>query len=114
MSTDRSRGTRASEDLARSLRRLDGRIRRWSAARWTGRSADGRARVDAAHELAVTLAALGRRAGNLAPDIPPPAVAPHALADQFTVLGRELQEAPDVGVYAEAGAAAVERFLNGL
>ncbi len=110
-------GERRSADLdalARSLRRLDDRVRRWSSARWVGRGSDGRPRADAAHDLAVTLAELGRLAGNGAPPDPPPAVAPHAIADQLLVLGQELQHAPRAADQAEAGTAAVERFLAGL
>ncbi|MGZ4435532.1 MAG: hypothetical protein ACXVW7_18205 [Trebonia sp.] len=99
------------EQLAGCLRRLDGRVRRWSNTRWASRGSDGRTRAETAHELAVTLAELGRQAGNGAPPEPPPVVSAHAIADQLTVLGRELQQAPDGAAYAEAGAAAVERFL---
>jgi len=62
----------------------------------------------------VTLAELGRLAGNGAPAAPPPAVAPHAIGDQLIVLGRELQNAPQAAEYVQAAAAAVERFLSGL
>jgi hypothetical protein len=101
-----------ADPLAAGLRRLDARVRRWSNARWVSRGDDGRTRAEAAWELAVTLAELARRAGNLAPDEPPPRVQPHAIADQLMVLGRELQQAPDGAAYAEAGVAAVERFLR--
>ena len=102
------------EQFAGALRRLDARVRRWSGVRWAGRGADGRPRAEAAYELAVTLAELARRAGNGGPDEPPPVVEQHALADQLTVLGRELQKAPDAATYAEAGVAAVERLLADL
>ncbi len=98
--------------LASCLRRLDARIRRWSNARWASRGSDGHTRADAAHALAVTLAELGRRAGNGAPAQPPPALEPHAIADQLAVLGRELLNAPEAAAYAQAGAAAVDRFLD--
>lgn len=62
----------------------------------------------------MTLAELARLAGNGAPPAPPPALAPHAIADQLFVLGRELQDAPHAAAQAEAGTAAVERFLAGL
>lgn len=99
-------------DLARNLRRLDARIRRWSNSRWASRGSDGRTRAQAAYELALTLAELARRAGNGAPDESPPVVEPHAIADQLAVLGRELQEAPDGAAHAKAGAAAVERLMQ--
>ncbi len=102
------------DPLTNSLRRLDARVRRWSSARWSSRGSDGRPRADSAHELAVTLALLGRLAGNGAPGDPPPVVEPHAIADQLMVLGRELQEAPDAATQTEAGVAAVERFLSTL
>jgi hypothetical protein len=104
----------ADEGLARSLRRLDTRIARWSAARWAGRGHGSTTRAEAAHELAITLAELARQAGNGAPAEPPPAIAAHAIADQLTVLGRELRNAPEAAAYAERGAAAIEGFLAGL
>jgi hypothetical protein len=102
------------DPLAGSLRRLDARVRRWPNTRWASRGSDGRTRAEAAYELAVTLAELGRRAGNGAPGGPPPVLPAHAIADQLIVLGRELQKAPAAAAHAEAGVAAVERFLDGL
>jgi hypothetical protein len=102
------------DPLAAALRRLDARVRRWPATRWAARGSDDRTRAEAAHELAVTLADLARQAGNLAPDEPPPVVAAHAIADQLAVLGRELQQAPGGATFAEAGVAAVERFVAAL
>jgi hypothetical protein len=101
------------DPLATCLRRLDGRVRRWSSSRWAGLGSDGRTRAEAAYELAVTLADLGRRAGNGAPSEPPPVVQPYAIADQLAVLGRELQKAPAAATHTEAGVSAVERFLAG-
>jgi hypothetical protein len=101
--------------LARSLARLDNRVRRWSATRWEGSTADGdRSRAEAAHELAHTLARLGRRAGNGAPDVSPPRVAPHAIADQLTVLGRELVAAPQAADVADQAIAAVDQLESAL
>jgi hypothetical protein len=97
--------------LARSLRRVDDRVRRWSPSRWAAAGSDRRPRSEAAHELALTLAALGRLAGNGAPSQAPPEVQPHAIADQLSVLGQELANAPKAADHAEAGTAAVERFL---
>ncbi len=100
--------------LARSLRRVDDRVRRWSPSRWAAPGGDGQPRSEAAHDLAVTLAELGRLAGNGAPAQAPPEVAPHAIADQLLVLGQELASAPQAAAHAGAGTAAVERFLAGL
>jgi hypothetical protein len=100
--------------LARSLRRVDDRVRRWSPSRWAAAGSAGRSRSDCAHDLAVTLAALGRLAGNGAPSQAPPEVQPYAIADQLLVLGQELANAPQAAAHAEAGTAAVERFLAGL
>jgi hypothetical protein len=62
----------------------------------------------------VTLAGLGRLAGNGAPAQAPPEVQAYAIADQLLVLGQELLNAPRAAAHAEAGTAAVERFLAGL
>jgi hypothetical protein len=108
---------RRTDDLAalgRGLRRVDDRVRRWSASRWSARGSDGRPRSDSAHDLVLALAELGRLAGNGAPAQQPPEVAAHAIADQLLVLGQELLNAPRAAAHAEAGAAAVERFLAGL
>ena len=113
VSNDRRPDGSRVEGLARSLRRLDGRVRRWSTTGWANRGSAGRTRAEDAYDLAVALAELGRKAGNGAPDEPPPVVPAHAIADQLTVLGRELQEAPGAATYAEAGVAAVEHFLAG-
>jgi hypothetical protein len=96
------------------LSRIDDRIRRWSVSRWTARGSHGRPRAEAAYELAVTLAELGRAAGNEAPETAPPVLHPFAIADQLLVLGRELLDAPQAATFAEAGLAACERFLSSL
>ena len=108
------RRTDAIAALGGSLRRVDDRVRRWSPSRWAAAGGDGRPRSEAAHELAVTLAELGRLAGNGAPSQAPPQVQPYAIADQLSVLGHELANAPKAAAHAEAGTAAVERFLAGL
>jgi hypothetical protein len=101
--------------LERMLAQLDDRVRRWSNARWTGQARNGRPRADIVYDLAITLAELGRQAGNGAPSAAdfespvPPQLAPQAIADQLVVLGRELLNAPDAATYAEAAIAAVER-----
>ncbi len=96
------------------MRRLDIRVRAWSVARWTATGALGEPRDQVAHELAVTLAALARRAGSDAPEQEPPRVAPHAAADQLVVLAREFAQAPAAAAFAEEAAAAVERAGAGL
>jgi hypothetical protein len=100
--------------LARSLRRVDDRVRRWSPSRWAAAGSDGRPRTEGALELAVRLAELGRLAGNGAPSQAPTQVQAYAIADQLLVLGQELENAPMAAAHAEAGTAAVERFLAGL
>ena len=67
--------------------------------------ATGAPRAEVAHELAVTLAELGRRAGNGAPaGRRPPEVQAYAIADQLRVLGRETAETrPTAAAHAEAG-----------
>jgi hypothetical protein len=107
-------GEVALQRLERVLRRIDDRIRRWPVSRWTALGSDGSPRVEAAHELAVTLAELGRLAGNDAPTEVPPMLHPHAIADQLVVLGRELLNAPQAAAHAEAGVAACERLLTRL
>jgi hypothetical protein len=107
----KERRTDALASLSRSLRRVDDRVRRWSPSRWAAAGSAGRARTEAAHELAVTLAELGRLAGNGAPSPAPAPVEPYAIADQLLVLGQELANAPTAAAHAEAGTAAVERFL---
>ena len=91
------------------MRRLNTRVRNWSVARWEAAGALGPARTEVAYQLALTLAMLARRAGNGSPDQPPPRVAPHAIADQLVVLGRELAEAPEAAACADEATAAVER-----
>ena len=95
--------------LAYDLERFDDRVRRWSNARWQGEARNGRPRADIAYDLALTLADLGRGAGNGAPPAVPERVAPHAIADQLALLGREILNAPAAAAYAEAAAGAIER-----
>jgi hypothetical protein len=101
----------AAAGLQRSLARLDDRVRRWPATRWEASRADGRpTRAEAAYELACTLARLARQAGNGAPDIAPARVVAHAIADQLTVLGRELLNAPDAAAAAGEALDAIDRL----
>jgi hypothetical protein len=98
--------------LAYDLKRFDDRVRRWSNARWQGEARNGRPRADIAYDLALRLADIGRAAGNGAPPAVPERLAPHAIADQLAVLGREILAAPaghSVAACAEAATAAIER-----
>jgi hypothetical protein len=98
--------------LAYELERFDDRVRRWSNARWQGEARNGRPRADIAYDLALTLADLGRAAGNGAPLAVPERLAPHAIADQLAVLGREILTAPagqPVAGCAQAATEAIER-----
>lgn len=76
--------------------------------------AGGLVRTDVAHELALSLAQLARQAGNGAPAGPPPRVAPHGIADQLVVLGREFVTAPEAAALTEAATAAVVLAANAL
>ena len=108
------------DPLARALRRLDDRVRRWSPARWQApvRSRPGRqelvVRAQLAYELAGILAELAREAGNGAPDRPPPQVPPYAIADQLAVLGREVLDAPEAARVRDRARAAVEQVYEAL
>ncbi len=108
------------DPLARALQRLDDRIRRWSPARWQApvRSRPGQEelvlRAQLAYELAATLAELAREAGNGAPDRPPPQLPAYALADQLTVLGREVLDAPEAARVQDRARAAVEQVYEAL
>jgi hypothetical protein len=114
MSTDHSEGSVPAADpwarrLAYDIEHFDDRVRRWSNGRWTGEARNGRPRGDIAYDLALLLADLGRAAGNGAPTVVPERLAPHAIADQLLVLGREIVNAPGGAAHAEAAAAAIER-----
>jgi hypothetical protein len=100
--------SRSVRRLAHDLERFDARVRRWSNARWQGEARNGRPRADIVYDLVLTLATLGRAAGNGAPSVVPERLAPHAIADQVVVVAREILHAPG-GESADTSAdAAVE------
>ncbi len=100
--------SRSVRRLEHDLERFDARVRRWSNARWQGEARNGRPRADIVYDLVLMLAVLGRAAGNGAPPAVPERLAPHAIADQVVVLGREILNAPG-GASADSNAdAAVE------
>ena len=103
-----SAGDESVRRLAYDLERFDDRVRRWSNARWTGEARNGRPRADITYDLALTLAELGRAAGNGAPPAVPGRLAPQAIADQVAVLGREILAAPAAAAAAQAATAAIE------
>jgi hypothetical protein len=96
------------------MKRLDGRVRRWSANRWLAVGAGGQPRTEVAYELALSLALLARQAGNGAPADPPPRLQPHGIADQLVVLGQEFAAAPEAAALSQAATAALELAAGAL
>jgi hypothetical protein len=95
--------SRTERDLVREINRLLDRVRSWSPPSWEVTIAAGGTRAQRAVRLVDELAALGRRAGSGAPpEVTPPRLAPHVLADQIAVLAGDLLEALRAGTVPPA------------
>ena len=84
-------------DLGRETNLLIRRLRGWTGSSWDVRIPGGQTRATRVRLLIDEFAELGRLAGSGAPaGAQPPAVAPHALPDQLTVLVEDFIEAVTV------------------